>query len=144
MVQVAQALLLALSSTFSKLTKQSSGLEGASKRLASGFAITFFQARVAEMLRQLAEYLWQFTLYNNYGNVVLKSSGAATSSGLQHTLVIASVVAANVPNDCDRIDVIGWTHSVDTQTGELSRSIDSLWDFGARRNNGIVELCTPP
>ncbi len=54
--EVAHALLLALSSTFSKLAKQSTGPEGGAKRLASGFAITFYQARVSEMLGQLAAY----------------------------------------------------------------------------------------
>ena len=50
-----QALLLALSSIFSKVGRDNSA-EGPSKRLASGFTIRFFESRVGELVRQLAEY----------------------------------------------------------------------------------------
>jgi hypothetical protein len=50
-----QALNLALSSIFSKVGK-GSGAEGEAKRLASGFTIRFFESRVGELVRQLAEY----------------------------------------------------------------------------------------
>lgn len=60
-----QALLLALSSIFSKVARQLSaepagkrqpGAEPARKRLPSGFAIRFFVGRVEELVRQLSEY----------------------------------------------------------------------------------------
>jgi hypothetical protein len=94
-------------------------------------------------MQQLAEYLWQFTAYNNYGNSVLKSSGSVTSNGIEHTLIIASLIAATGSSTCDRIQVIGWTHNVDLQTGALHLAAQSLWEFGARRNAGIVEMCNP-
>lgn len=50
-----QALGLALSSIFSKVARDASA-EGPSKRLASGFTIRFFESRVGELVRQLAEY----------------------------------------------------------------------------------------
>ncbi|HTV24913.1 MAG TPA: DNA methyltransferase, partial [Polyangiaceae bacterium] len=50
-----QALGLALSSIFSKVGRDNSA-EGPSKRLASGFTIRFFESRVGELVRQLAEY----------------------------------------------------------------------------------------
>jgi hypothetical protein len=50
-----QSLGLALSSIFSKVGRDNSA-EGPSKRLASGFTIRFFQSRVGELVRQLAEY----------------------------------------------------------------------------------------
>ncbi len=95
----------------------------------------------ASALRQLAEYLWQFTTYNNYGNAVLKSDGASTNSGLQHTLVIASL--GGTANGCDRINVVAWTHSANSQTGALVRTKQTLWEFGAKRSAGLVELCNP-
>lgn len=52
---IKKALLLALSSIFSKVARDSSA-EGGAKRLASGFTIRFFEARVAELARQLEEY----------------------------------------------------------------------------------------
>ncbi len=111
---------------------------------ASGAAGSFNQRPLtAEDLQQLAEYLWQFTTYDNYGNAVLKSSGQPTANGMQHTLVIASLPASSDANGCDRIEVISWTHSLDTQTGILVRSVDTLWEFGAKQSAGLVELCNP-
>jgi hypothetical protein len=97
----------------------------------------------ADELQQLSEYLWQFTNYNNYGNSVLKSSGASTNTALQHTLIIATLTPAATSGGCDRINVLGWSHTVDTQTGMLRRDLQPLWEFGARRNAGIVEICNP-
>ncbi len=94
-------------------------------------------------VQQLAEYLWQFTTYNNYGNAVLKSSGATASGGVQHTLIIASLTSATTSGGCDHVRLIGWAHTVDSQTGALRLDVLPLWDFGARRNAGIVELCNP-
>lgn len=54
--EVGQALLLALSSTFSKIAKQPPREDRPAKRLPSGFAIGFYEARVGEMLRQLEQY----------------------------------------------------------------------------------------
>ena len=95
-----------------------------------------------DALQQLAEYLWTFTSYNNYGNVVLKSSGTAAGATLQHTLTIATLTPNSI-SGCDHVNVIGWTHSVDTQTGGLNLTTQPLWDFGAKRVAGIVELCNP-
>jgi hypothetical protein len=52
---IRQALLLALSSIFSKVARQPSS-DGKKKRLASGFTLRFFVSRVEELTRQLAEY----------------------------------------------------------------------------------------
>lgn len=97
----------------------------------------------ATELQQLSEYLWQFTAYNNYGNTVLKSSGVSASDNLQHTLIVASLMSSSTSGGCDRVQIAGWTHRTDAQTGALTQSTQSLWDFGARRVAGVVELCTP-
>jgi hypothetical protein len=52
---IRQALLLALSSIFSKVARQPTA-EFKHKRLASGFAIRFFVGRVGELTRQLSAY----------------------------------------------------------------------------------------
>jgi len=96
----------------------------------------------AAELQQLSEYLWQFTTYNNYGHAVLKSSGVVANNNVEHTLIIASLTAAN-SGGCDRVRLIGWTHAVDSQTGALSLNAQALWDFGARRSAGVVEICNP-
>ena len=96
----------------------------------------------ATELQLLAEYLWQFTAYNNYGSAVLKSSGTRSNSGLQHSLIIALLTSA-ATGGCDRISVFDWTHSADAQTGQLDLDTRSLWDFGAHLVAGQVKLCNP-
>jgi hypothetical protein len=95
----------------------------------------------ASAMQALSEYLWSFTSYNNYGHAVLKSSGGSTTTGWQHTLVIASLEAG--ASGCDRVTVSGWTHVVTNETGALTRETSVLWEFGARRTAGLVELCNP-
>jgi len=95
----------------------------------------------ASELQRLVEYLWQFTIYNNYGSAVLKSSGMTSSAGLQHTLTIASLAATS--SGCDHINVFAWQHTLDTQTGALQLDVQSLWEFGAHRVDGVVALCNP-
>ena len=96
----------------------------------------------ASELRTLSEYLWQFTGYNNFGHVVLKSAGDASANGFSHTLHIASLTRGGMSSSCDRIDVIAWRHDLVAATGALERSAATLWSFGARENAGVAELCS--
>jgi hypothetical protein len=96
----------------------------------------------ASELQTLSEYLWQFTGYNNFGHVVLKSAADAAASGFSHTLHIASLTRGGVSSSCDRIDVIAWRHDLAAATGALERSATTLWSFGARENAGVAELCS--
>jgi hypothetical protein len=90
-------------------------------------------------LRRMSEYFWQFTAYNNFGNVVLKSAGA---TALEHTLHIASLVRGGMSSSCDRVDVIAWRHRVHDVTGAITLDVQTLWSFGARESAGIAQLCT--
>jgi hypothetical protein len=92
-------------------------------------------------LRLLSEYLWQFTAYNNFGHAVLKSASGSTSSGLSHTLYIANLVRNGISADCDRIDVVSWTHTADPASGELQLQVRTLWSFGAKESAGVAEIC---
>lgn len=94
----------------------------------------------AEELRTLSEYLWQFTSYNNFGHVVLRSSGTTAATSLTHTLVIAKLERGGVSATCDRVDVIAWRHSADTTSGALQLEVETLWSFGARDSAG-GQLC---
>lgn len=95
----------------------------------------------AAELRSLSEYLWQFTIYNNFGHAVLKSSGTTTTNGLSHTLHLANLVRSGTSAGCDRIDVEIWVHTVDASSGHLHRDVQPLWSFGARESAGVVQLC---
>lgn len=93
-------------------------------------------------LRNLSEYLWQFTTYNNVGHAVLKSSGTTNGDALTHTLHMGSLVRSGLSSACDRIDVSAWQHSVNASSGEMQLDLQTLWSFGARETGGVVELCS--
>jgi len=92
-------------------------------------------------IRELSEYLWRFTQFNNYGNAVLKSSTMTDTNGFQQDLTIAALTLQGAPGGCDRIDIYSWTHTVDAQSGELTLTASRLWDFAARRIGNLAELC---
>lgn len=108
----------------------------------SGDAGTLNQRPIdAATLQQLSEYLWQFTSYNNFGNVVLSSAGATTSNGLSHSLIMATLTRANNSAACDTINLLEWKHSVDTSSGALTLSVNTIGSFQARESSGNVTLC---
>ena len=96
----------------------------------------------AAELRDLSEYLWQFTQYNNSGYAVLKSSGSSTATALSHVLHIGSVARGGIAASCDRVDVIEWRHDLDLATGSLQLEVTTLWSFGARESAGVASLCS--
>lgn len=93
-------------------------------------------------LRDLSEYLWQFTQYNNVGNAVLKSSGSSSGTELTHTLHMGSLARGALSSSCDRVDVIVWRHTLDTTSGEMELEVQTLWSFGAHEAAGVVSLCS--
>ena len=96
----------------------------------------------AAALKDLTEYLWYFTAFDNADHIVLDSAaGTAPNGSLAHMITMARLARAAVSGDCDRIDVLRWTHSANTLTGSLSRQLDTLQTIRARRSNGLVELC---
>jgi hypothetical protein len=93
-------------------------------------------------LRELSEYLWQFTQYNNVGYAVLASGGTSTTAALTHTLHIAKLARGGISTACDRVDVISWRHTLDAATGSLQLEATTLWSFGAQEAAGVVSLCS--
>jgi hypothetical protein len=111
-------------------------------RVASGEAGSFNKRPfTTDELKNLSEYLWQFTDYNNFGHAVLKSE-SGTGTELTHTLYIANLTRAGISATCDRVDVIAWRHHLDSTTGDLQLEITPLWSFGARQIAGVSELCS--
>lgn len=90
-------------------------------------------------MQRLSEYLWQFTSFNNFGHVVLKSDDTGP---YEHTLFIASLVRHGVSSNCDRIDVIAWRHRAEATNGSTTLTVQDLWSFGAREAGGVAQLCT--
>jgi hypothetical protein len=92
----------------------------------------------AAALREVSEYLWRFTLYDNVDHAVLASEPAA--SGLAHVLTIASL-ERGPSGGCDRVVVRDWRHTADALTGVLELADDVLREFHVRRDNGSIVGC---
>ncbi|MEL7024198.1 MAG: hypothetical protein AAGL69_10660 [Pseudomonadota bacterium] len=92
-------------------------------------------------LRFLSEYFWRFSIYNNALNAVVSSTGATNPGVLTHDLVRAEAIVGAGVDNCDRIDLYRWRHSLDLGSGELSESTIWLQSFDARFANGQVSLC---
>jgi hypothetical protein len=115
----------------------------ANLRAATGLAGTLNRRPpTAAELRDLSEYLWQFTQYNNVGYAVLQSGGSSTAGTLTHTLHMGVLARGALSSSCDRVDVIAWRHTLDTMTGSLQVDMTTLWSFGARESAGVVSLCS--
>lgn len=99
----------------------------------------------AALLKQLAEYLWEFTVFNNADHIVLSSNAAspAAAGEIAHVIDMARLVRGATTADCDRIELLRWTHMLNTGSGALRRQLDTLSSFSVRRSNGVVSSCTP-
>jgi hypothetical protein len=108
----------------------------------------------ASALREVSEYLWQFTRFNNADHIVQRSASGAGAGGggatpsanlsastMEHTIDMAQLTRAANAAGCDRITLLRWTHTVEVETGMMARSLASLRSFGTRREAGQVTGC---
>lgn len=97
--------------------------------------------RSADSLAFMAQYLWQFSRFNNPGGTVLGSSTEATDGGFRHTLELALLVpGAGSTDGCDRIERVDWHYDL-MPDGTLWRSLEAVRSFDARDSSGTLELC---
>ena len=112
---------------------------GVDRALLEGYAGRLNPARLdAALLREFAEYLWQFTFFNVTHKKVIASNPDPAS--LQHTLLLALVVNQGA-DSCDRIDVAAWRFSADPGTGEVTREFETLRSFEATLVAGQPRVC---
>jgi hypothetical protein len=93
----------------------------------------------ASTLRELSEYLWFFTPYNDADHAVLASQ-PRPADGFAHALTIASLERA-ASDACDRVVVRDWTHTVHAETGVLELAITAARDFFVRREGDVLVAC---
>lgn len=93
----------------------------------------------AAALHDVAEYLWQFTSYNNVGHAVIASE--TVLPGPAHALTLASLERAALGASCDRVIVREWLHGADVGTGALERSTTFVREFGVRATGGTLAGC---
>ncbi len=97
----------------------------------------------AATVAAFAAYQWQFTIYNNFGNVVLDRATRTTATAIEHTLDLATLARATNAAECDRVEVIAWTWRVALASGVVEIGTESLFAFRARFRDGATELCDP-
>jgi len=95
----------------------------------------------AQLVAAFAAYQWQFTAYNNFGNVILGRATRSTAAVLEHTLDLAVLTRAAAVDDCDRVEVISWTWRVVLATGKVEVETAPLFGFRAREQGGAAEVC---
>lgn len=95
-----------------------------------------------ETLQFAAEYLWQFSAFNNADHVVLTATAASAPAGqLAWRIEILKLLRGASPVDCDRIERLAWTHVADIASGTMTRQLALLETFRAQRQGGSVQLC---
>ena len=93
-----------------------------------------------ERLREFAEYFWQFTYFPQRYRKVLDSMPVAAGGGLDHSLLLA-FASGQGTGRCDRVEVVSWSFSADTTTGDISSEFRTLTTFEAELVDGSPQLC---
>jgi hypothetical protein len=91
-------------------------------------------------LESLAEYLWQFTMFNNADSAVASSSDSGSGSSIAHTIRMGQLVRG-ASGTCDTVQIVDWTHTMDSTTGALTRSLANVRTYKAKNTGGTTELC---
>jgi hypothetical protein len=114
---------------------------GVDATAAAGFAgVLHVRPLDAAVLRDLDEYLWRFTVFNNAEHAVIASE-PRPAGGLAHTLKIASLERAAAGADCDRITLHDSILAADPNTGELQRTAAVVREFHTRREGSLLVGC---
>lgn len=94
----------------------------------------------ADELETLAEYLWQFTLFNN-SDYAVESSSRSTGGGLLvHTIRMGQLVRG-VNGACDTVQLVDWTHTMNPVDGSLTRALSNVRTFKSRGTSAGAESC---
>jgi hypothetical protein len=94
----------------------------------------------ATELEALAEYLWQFTMFNNSDYAVESSSTSTSSGSLVETIRMGKLVAG-VAGACDTVEVRDWTHTMNATDGTLTRALTAVRSFKVKGNGAGAEAC---
>jgi hypothetical protein len=95
----------------------------------------------ADELESLAEYLWQFTMFNNADFAVMSSSTTTSGNALVQTIRMGQLVRG-VAGSCDTVQIVDWTHTMSTSDGAITRSLGNVRTFRSKSVGGATELCS--
>jgi len=94
----------------------------------------------ADELEKLAEYLWQFTLFNNSDYAVASSSTTLDGSNIVQTIRMGQLVRGSA-GGCDTVQLMDWTHTMNSSNGSLTRTLGNVRSFQVKSTSGAVSSC---
>ena len=94
----------------------------------------------ADELEKLAEYLWQFTLFNNSDYAVASSSTTVDGSNIVQTIRMGQLVRGSA-GGCDTVQLMDWTHTMNSTNGSLTRTLGNVRSFQVKSTSGAVSSC---
>ena len=94
----------------------------------------------ADELEKLAEYLWQFTLFNNSDYAVQSSSTTVSGDTIVQTIRMGQLVRGT-SGSCDTVQLMDWTHTMNSGNGSLTRALSNVRTFQVKSTSGAVGSC---
>ena len=90
--------------------------------------------------RSLSEYLWQFTMFNNSDYAVESSTRSASGATLTQTIRMGQLVRG-VAGACDTVQLVDWTHTMNSVNGSLTRSLTNVRTFQVKSVSSAAQSC---
>jgi hypothetical protein len=94
----------------------------------------------ADELETLSEYLWQFTMFNNSDYAVESSTRSASGNTLTQTIRMGQLVRG-VSGACDTVQLVDWTHTMNSVDGSLTRSLTNVRTFQVKSVSSAAQSC---
>jgi len=94
----------------------------------------------ADELEKLAEYLWQFTLFNNSDYAVESSATTVNGSTIVQTIRMGQLVRGSA-GSCDTVQLMDWTHTMNSSNGSLTRALSNVRSFKVQSSGGAAQAC---
>jgi hypothetical protein len=95
----------------------------------------------ATELEKLAEYLWQFTLFNNSDYAVESSSTSTSGGALVQTIRMGQLVRGSA-GACDTVQISDWTHTMNAADGTLTRALTPVRSFKVTGSSSGAQSCS--
>jgi hypothetical protein len=92
-------------------------------------------------LEKLAEYLWQFTMFNNADYAVESSVSSANGSSIAQTIRVGQLVRGT-GGACDTVQLSDWTHTLNATDGSLTRALTQARSYQVKSTPAGAESCT--
>lgn len=115
--------------------------DGVDRHLRSGYAGTLnVRPLRATDVKELAEYLWQFTFFWPSRAAVIGTYSEGRPESFEHTLILAIVTSQGFAG-CDLVEVVEWRFSAARTNGEVTKQFELVRQFKADVVGGVPRRC---